>query len=203
MEIDQVKKLYYRQKLSAAEVGQRLDKTVWQIIKFMKKNNLPRRHQAETRSFQFDRQKPSYLKRDHLNSTERKLNIIGLMLYWGEGVKATKHIVDFVNSNQKMALIFLNMLRKIYQIKESKLRILLYCYANQDTNKLIHYWSELLQIPRKQFIKPYVRQDYDPLKTNKMPHGLVHIRYCDKKLFSQIMQEIDIIADRHSQVGVV
>lgn len=196
MLIDQVKKLYYQEKLSAAEVGKKLGKTVWQIIRFMKKNQLPRRSQADTRHFQFQRQKASYSKKSHLTITEQKLNLAGLILYWGEGVKAKIDVVDFVNSNQKMAVIFLKMLRQIYQIKEKKLRILLYCYANQNVNKLINFWSKLFKIPKKQFIKPYIRQDYNPKKINKMPHGVIHIRYCDKKLFSQIMLEIDIISKR-------
>lgn len=197
MEIVQIKQLYYREKLSAAEVGQKLGKTVWQVIKFMKKNNLPRRSQAETHYYRFERQKPSYVKKSHLNLSEQKLNLAGLMLYWGEGVKAKIDTVDFVNSNQKMALIFLKMLRQIYQIQERKLRILLYCYANQNTTTLIDFWSRLLKIPKSQFTKPYIRQDFNPKKINKMPYGLVHIRYCDKKLFSQIMQEIDIISSKY------
>jgi len=197
MEIAQIKQLYYREKLSAAEVGKKLGKTVWQVIRFMKKNNLPRRSQSQTRYYQFMRQKPSYVKKSHLSLFEQKLNLAGLMLYWGEGVKAKTDVVDFVNSNQKMVLIFLKMLRQIYQIKESKLRVLLYCYANQNTTKLINFWSKLLKIPKNKFIKPYVRQDFNPKKINKMPYSLVHIRYCDKKLFSQIMQEIDIISNKY------
>lgn len=203
MVIDKVRQLYYKEKLSTAEVGQKLGKTVWQVIKFMKRNNLPRRSQAETHHFQFERQKPSFTRKPHLTFNEQRLNLIGLMLYWGEGVKATQHIVDFVNSNQKMVVIFLKMLRQIYQIKENKLRILLYCYANQNIQELIKFWSDLLMIPKKQFIKPYIRQDFNPRKTNKMPHGVIHVRYCDKKLFSQIMKEIDIIANRYFQAGIV
>ena len=201
MLIVQVKRLYYREKLSAAEVGQKLGKTVWQVIKFMKKNNLPRRSQAETHHFQFEKQPLSYKKKIKLSFRETKLHLAGLMLYWGEGVKALPWVVDFVNSDKKMILIFLSMLRKVYQVKESKLRILLYCYANQNPKELIYFWSKLLKIPKKQFIKPYIRQDFKPEKINKMPHGVIHIRYCDKKLFSQIMREIDIIANRYSGWG--
>lgn len=201
MLIARVKKLYYQDKLSTAEVGKKLGKTVWQVIKFMKKNQLPRRSQAETHHFQFQRKKASYSKKVNLTINEQKLNLAGLMLYWGEGVKVGTNMVDFVNSNQKMVVIFLKMLRQIYQVKESKLRILLYCYGNQNTKNLINFWSKLLKIPKKQFIKPYIRQDFNSKKINKMPHGVIHIRYCDKKLFSQIMLEIDIIASKFNKLG--
>lgn len=115
------------------------------------------------------------------------------MLYWAEGARCQKHVLDFANSDEKMVTLFLKMLRKIYRANEKKLRVSLYCYANQDKNKLINCWSKMLNIPKSQFIKPYVRKDYDPAKKNKMRHGLVHIRYCDKKLMMQIIKDIGII----------
>ena len=118
------------------------------------------------------------------------------MLYWGEGVKSGKNTVDFANSDKKMVLIFLKMLRQIFRVKEKRLRVLLYCYSNQSVNKLINYWVRELKIPRNQFIKPYVRQDFNARKINKMPYGVVHIRYNDTKLYRQIIQEVDIMANR-------
>jgi len=41
-------------------------------------------------------------------------------------------------------------------------------------------------VPVQQFTKPYVRKDYKIEKIDKMPYGLVHIRYADKKLYLQI-----------------
>jgi len=51
-----------------------------------------------------------------------------------------------------------------------------------------------LGIPKNQFSKPYVRKDFKIEKVNKMPRGLVHIRYYDVKLLRQILSDIDIIA---------
>jgi hypothetical protein len=38
----------------------------------------------------------------------------------------------------------------------------------------------------EQFTKPYVRKDFDKKKEGKKRHGLVHIRYADKKLLDLI-----------------
>ena len=114
------------------------------------------------------------------------------MLYWAEGAKS-RHTVDFSNSDSNMIKLFLKGLRTIYRINEKRLRIYLYCYCNQNIKYLVSYWSTLLNIPPNQFSKPYIRKDFDERKINKMPHGLVHIRYSDKKLLMQIKAEIDII----------
>ena len=64
----------------------------------------------------------------------------------------------------------------------------LYCYANQNAESLKKFWSTLSGVPLKQFPKPYVRQDFKKEKIGKMPHGLIHVRYFDKKLYIQFEQ---------------
>lgn len=195
MDVDQVRNLYHKKGLSAEEVGEHLGKTVWQVIKFMKKHQIPRRKTEETKRLQFQRKPLSYKKKTRMTSSERELYEVGLVLYWGEGAKNFS-TVDLANSDHEMVLIFLEMLRKIYRVDENRLRVLLYCYANQDVSALIDFWSKKLLIPKKQFIKPYVRSDFDHTRTSKMPYGLAHIRYNDKRLLEQILRDIDIIKNR-------
>lgn len=74
---------------------------------------------------------------------------------------------------------------------ESRLRVYLYCYSNQDVDDLISYWSSICDIPKSQFTKPYVRKDFNPNQVRKMEHGLIHIRYSDKVILSGIKEMID------------
>lgn len=196
MDIDEIKKLYEKDGLSAREIGEKRQMSEWQIYSFMKKNNIKRRKNSETKNLQYQRKELSFNKKSEFNSNELELYYAGLMLYWGEGAKSGNGTVDFANSNETMVSIFLKMLRKIYSVDEKRLRILLYCYSNQNVNNLTLYWSKKLKIPRKQFIKPYVRQNYNPKKINKMPFGLVHVRYNDKKLFILINEEIKLVAKK-------
>ena len=94
--------------------------------------------------------------------------------------------MDFANSDSSMIFIFLKFLREVCGVNEDKLRIYLYCYSNQNIDKIRRYWSRLLKVPIKQFSKPYVRKDFRLDKAGKMPYGLVHIRYYDKKLLHLI-----------------
>jgi hypothetical protein len=97
-----------------------------------------------------------------------------------------------------MILVFLNFIRKIYQVSEEKLRILLYCYSDQDVKELTKYWSNLTKISEKQFSKPYVRDDFK-ISSRKMQHGLIHIRYSDKKLFLEIEKIISEFKRKYSK----
>jgi hypothetical protein len=194
MKVDEVKQLYYVDKLTAREIGERLHVTVWQVIKFMKKHDLPRRRSNESWGYAFSRKPLSFLKKQGLDRKETELLIAGLMLYWAEGTKTAGVTVDLANSDPKMIVLFLTMLRHIYRVDESRLRVLIYCYSDQNVEELSRYWQRLLKIPKKQFIKPYIKQ-VTRISKRTMTYGLVHVRYNDKRLFAEIHKDIAIIAD--------
>jgi hypothetical protein len=129
----------------------------------------------------------SYKRYWPISRYERNLELAAIMLYWAEGCKSDKNTrVDFANSNPEMIRVFINFLRTSFSIDESKLRIYLYCYANQDAHELIEYWSNICSVPVNQFTKPYIRNDFNPLQKRIMEHGLIHIRYSDKSLLSEV-----------------
>ena len=110
------------------------------------------------------------------------------MLYWAEGGKSLGKYwsVDLANSDPEMIEVFLKFLRVICRVDESRLRVQLYCYANQDIEKLKEYWYKVTSISKNQFIKPYVRKDFRIEQKDRMKYGLIHVRYNDKKLLYQI-----------------
>lgn len=192
--------LYNNQKLSSREVAKKLGISQWQVIKIMKRNAIPRRSAFEANHLVFSKKPLSYSKKTKLTKSEQNLHIAMLMLYWAEGGKG-RHTVDLSNSDSNMVRLFLKGLRTIYRIDEKRLRVYIYCFANQNVGNLLNYWSNLLNIPQNQFSKPYVRKDFDERKINKMIHGLAHIRYADKKLLIQIKAEIDIIQRELNTLG--
>ena len=198
--LDNICNLYNNQQLSSKEVAKKLQISQWRVIHIMRKNNIPRRSASEADSIVFSRKPLSYSKITELTKNEEKLHAAMLMLYWAEGAKS-RYTLDFANSDSNMATIFLKGLRKIYRVNEKRLRIYLYCHTNQNINDLLNYWSILLEIPKSQFIKPYVRKDFNKTKINKMSHGLVHIRYSDKKLLMHIKAEIDIMQESLNKLG--
>jgi hypothetical protein len=75
----------------------------------------------------------------------------------------------------------------------------LYCYENHDVEALQKYWSNITGIPLKQFTKPFVRKDFNLKKLNKMPYGMIHVRYADKKLLDLIRSWIEEYSLKYSK----
>lgn len=185
--IEQVKQLYYNEKLSVQDTADRLGVSIDAVFYCMRKNNLTRRKKQESNAINYERADPSFCVIEIVSEELRLLKTIGVMLYWGEGCKSDKmSIVDFANSDKDMIMLFLKFLRNICGVDEKKLRVFPYFHANQNSDKNINYWSKVTGIKKSQFTKPYIRKDFDESKKDKMPHGLVHIRYADKKLLNLI-----------------
>ena len=184
--LKQIRNLYYQKGLCMQEIANQLGVSIDAVVYFMRRHNLKRRSFFEINKLRFEEKEPSFRIRSVNSLYAKELKAIGIMLYYGEGYKSDKSsFVDFANSDPDMILLFMNFLRRIYKINEKKLRVLLYCYANQNIDELVRFWSGLTKIPRRQFVKPYIRKDFRE-DGRKMEYGLVHIRYMDKKLLLSI-----------------
>lgn len=183
--VEKVKELYYEKGYSMREVGEFFKRSESDIQRFMEQHNLPRRSSAETNNLIYARQDPSFTLKEDLTPEEENLKTAGIMLYWGEGAKEGGTI-DLSNSDPRMIRLFLKFLREVCGVQEKRLRVLVYCYADQDVGNLEKYWSKITGIPLNQFQKSYVREDYSSEKSGKLEHGVAHIKYSDKKLFLQI-----------------
>ena len=180
-------KEYYDSGLSAKDIAEKLGVSIDAVYYFFRKYKIKRRNRSEVRNLIYKKQKPSFKLKTNLSEEEKKLKVAAVMLYWGEGSKwSGEKIIDFANSDIEMIKVFLNFLRIICSVKEKKLRVYLYCYANQNPQFLMKHWSKITNISIKQFTKPYIRKDYDKNKIGKMKYGLIHVRYADKKLLNLI-----------------
>jgi len=187
-----LKKLYYEKKFSARKIAESFGVSLDAVYYFMRHHKLARRSLSEENRLRFLRKQPSFTLARTLSKRERQLKLIGVMLYWCEGYKTDKSsTVDFVNSDPSMVKIFMEFLRAVCGINENRLRAYLYYYSNQDVRELIKFWSAVTRIPPSQFTRPYMRERLHAAPEHKMPHGLVHVRYGDKKLLLQIMEWIE------------
>jgi len=193
--IRKVKSLYYNKGYSAREVAEELKVSIDAVYKFMIRHGLERRTFEETNRIRFEKKPLSYCIKKKLTEREKRLKVAGIMLYWAEGANPNPQrrgwMIDLANSDPRMIKIFLRFLRVICGVDESKLRVYLYAYGDQNIKKLLKYWHNLTDIPLKQFTKPYIREDFSLEKSGKMKYGLIHVRYNDKKLLLQIMSWVD------------
>ena len=195
-----IEHLYYKQKFSVSEIARELNVGLWSVYYFMRRHGLYRRSYSEFNKVRFEKKTPSFTVRPRLQLRDKELRAAGAMLYWAEGYKSGKaSFLDLANSDPEMITIFLDFLRSIFKIDESKLRVFLYCYADQNVDGLMRFWSRITKIPRKQFTKPYVRNDFRA-GGKKMKYGLIHIRYMDKKLLLELKRLIEYYKKRFTQV---
>jgi len=180
----EIKELYWNKNYKVNEIAEKLNISFWKLYNFMDKNNISRRNRSEA-GFLLNSLKPQFKTKENLTIAEEKLKIAGIMLYWAEGT-LRGNTVDFANSNPNMIKIFLKFLRQICGISEERLRVYLYAYSHCDLEKIKKYWSKITKIPLSQFTKPYIREGNLNITHRKLPFGLVHIRYNDKRLLKII-----------------
>ncbi len=202
--LEEIRGWYYKDYLSLKDVADKVGVSIDSVVYFMRRHGLKRRTLIEARRLRFERKPLSFSIFHRLNARDRSLQVIGAMLYWCEGFKgnetSTNSTVDLANSDPKMISLFLNFLRRIYRIDEKRLRVLLYCYSDQDIPRLKAFWSGITGIPLSQFSKPYVRNDFRT-DGRKMKHGMVHVRYSDKKLLIELKNLIDSVCGKYAPVA--
>lgn len=108
--------------------------------------------------------------------------LLASILYWCEGSKypATNAVV-FVNSDRKLVNVFITLLRRCYQIDESKFRVHLQIHESDNYHELLFIWSNELNIPASQFMKPTkTRKRFG--KHRSVYEGTCTLKYFDYKI---------------------
>src|SRR5687767_14515625 len=109
------------------------------IYKTLHKHDIQIRTPQEQARLRLIDKEPSFDIPGNLSKNQYDLALAALMLYVGEGAK-TGNTVDFANSSSLALKLFLRFLREVCHISNIKLKLYLYCFANQDTRELINYW---------------------------------------------------------------
>ena len=190
----QIKRMYEAGSTMAV-IAQHFNVSLNAVVYAMRKGGIVRRSASEARQAAFAQKEASFQVKALSTKQEKQTVAIGIALYWAEGSKASgAKVVDFANSDPDMIVYFMRFLRTRYSIDEKRLRVLLYCHSDQDVQILIRFWSKVTGIPARQFSKPYVRKDFRQ-GGRKMNHGLIHVRYADKKLLSDILGRIQVLRE--------
>ncbi len=185
MDIEKEVQELYLQELSGSEISAKLQVHIRQVYRILDKLGVSRRTSSAQNKIRFLRSPKSYQFKEKLSAKERDLMIAGAMLYYGEGAK-TGGSVDLANSDTRILKVFLKFLRDICRVKEERLRFYLYCFSDQNPQKLIDYWVKELGVNKRSFTKPHVRKLY-PTLHRRMPYGVLHIRYSDLRLLEKIL----------------
>ncbi len=191
-EIVFIKKLY-DEGLNVRQISVRTGYSSNALFYAMRYYNIQRRDRKATATNRFAQKPPSFSVAKKLTAGQQKLKLLGTALYWAEGYKTEKAKgIDFANSDSSMVVLFLRFLREVCTIDESRLKVLLYSHDETLIAEQCAYWSDLLKVPSQNFSKPYIVKTHKTLeKKRKMPYGLVHLRYADKKLLCCVLGWIE------------
>lgn len=184
----------YQKEWSAPEIAKYLKLSLVQVYDSLIRYGIPRRSSSLQNKIRFNKSPLSYQFREKFSALEKELLISGIMLYFAEGTK-TGQSVDFANSAPSALELFLKFLRKICGVREEKIRAYLYCFSDQNTQLLIDFWAKRLNLDYNQFTKPYIRPSHT-IRTRRMPWGVIHIRYSDKRLLGKILDLYSYYAKR-------
>jgi hypothetical protein len=124
--------------------------------------------------------------------TDRDLLIAGAMLYAAEGAKRDG-AVAVANTDPRMLRLFVQWLRRFFEIDEARLRVHLYLHDGLDLEAANSFWADTLGIPVAQFTKPY-RAVADPSRrAAKHPMGCPSVGYRCSKTHRAIMGLVDAL----------
>lgn len=139
-------------------------------------------------------------KRIILPLSKRELFIAGLFLYWGEGSKGNMTRASLSNTDPAMLKFFIRWITECLDVPKEKLKIHIQLYADMDIAKEIDFWSRTLNIPRQQFIKPYIKKSLITRINHKggFGHGTCNVNIGNARLSESIMMAIKAIIDKYT-----
>lgn len=133
---------------------------------------------------------------------KKTLKIMLSMLYWAEGAKG-RGTLGFTNTDPKLMLLYITLLRACYKIDEKKFRVRIHIHHYHTPKEAINFWSNLLKIPKNQFGKIYIKTRSKSKKYRRNFAGICILRYHSENLRFEILEIGYIIADQIINTFVV
>ena len=177
-----LQKLYYNKKLSMWDIAGVLSVTPATVVYWMKKYGMKRRSSNDAAYAKQNPDGDPFRIKNRLTAKDRELLLSGLMLYWGEGSRRNKHVVQMANLDSRLLELFVRFLRKICSVKKNKLCLTVQLYKRFSSKWTKNYWSRKLNIP-KAFIAVNVHSDKRSKPDNQWSeYGIARIEVRNVKL---------------------
>lgn len=111
------------------------------------------------------------------------------ILYWAEGQKLPERgaPVKFTNTDPRLVLLFVTLLKRCYGIDNSKLKIGLYLHWYHKTPEVVEYWKKLLGVEAYQFRKIFRKKRSKTKRFRKNFMGICFVTYQSVNLRQRIV----------------
>jgi len=131
-------------------------------------------------------------EKEYYHLSKNPLFLIGLILYWVEGSR--KHeAFQFTNSDPSAIKAMIKWLTEIHKIPNEKIKFRVYIhkiYAHENCEK---FWSNITDIPVKNFQKTIYKPTPHKIKKNQDYKGCVQIRVFNTEFFWKVMGWIQML----------
>jgi hypothetical protein len=124
--------------------------------------------------------------------SKRELFLVGLFLYWAEGGKTDRYVTTFTNTDPEMVKFFVRWVTTCFDVQKSNLGVRLHLYKDMNTKDTSKFWSKSLDLPLKQFKKPYIKDSNLTGLTykNGFGKGTCNVRVGNRNLAEYIQQSL-------------
>jgi hypothetical protein len=117
------------------------------------------------------------------------LKTILAILYWAEGSKYEGVSgLKFVNTDPRLVLLYISILRICFPIDEPRLRIRLHVHHYHNKKRAVSFWSKLLKVPPTQFGKLYVKKRSVQKRFRKNFMGICFIYYPSNAIRIELLE---------------
>lgn len=135
-------------------------------------------------------------KGELLPLSNKELFIAGVFLYWGEGSKQ-RNIISISNTNPLVIQFAKYWMVNILKVSVSKLQIRLHLYSDMDIDEHIGFWSQTLNISKKQFKPPYIKKTTrEGLTYKSFGHGTCNLMCFSSELSNKVAMSIKLVAEQ-------
>ncbi|MBP6881506.1 MAG: hypothetical protein KBC35_02670 [Candidatus Pacebacteria bacterium] len=187
-----LQKKYDKEGLSAAQIAMELRCSENKVHYWLNKYQIKNRSISEAQYLKHNPDGDPFVFRNPTNETEWFLYGLGLGLWWGEGNKVSRTAIRLGNTDPDLLRYFLDFLKVIYRIDESRLRFGLQIFTDINPEAAQKYWSKKLGISQNKFQKPIVTQSVRiGTYKNKAQYGVLTIYFSNTKIRDTIYGAIE------------
>ena len=172
------------------DIAKILSVTPATVVYWMDRHNLRRRSRSDCAYVKQNPNGDPFRIKNKLTMRDKELLLSGLMLYWTEGTKRNRHVVQLANLDPRMIWLFLKFLREICRIDESKIRLYVRAYRKFNRTIAQSYWAGYLRIPKKQvFVYRHIDRRS---RINKQwsKYGIATLQFANMRLKDWLENEI-------------
>lgn len=130
--------------------------------------------------------------------SEREFLVAGLALYAGEGAKRDGDLI-FTNTDPMMRF-FCRWLRHFFDVDESQLRARLYLHEDLDLGAAVTFWSEVMNIPPSQFIRPHRAVADASRRNNRHQYGCASVRLRSRSQHRKLMGLMEALLSSRTDI---